>query len=52
MTRILLKHEEFKKNKVKIKDKNTIELIDELLVQMAKLEMKIGYLILEYRHAS
>ena len=35
-----------------MQDKSIKELIDKLLVQMAKLEMEIGDLILEYRHAS
>jgi len=34
------------------KDSKTKETIDELLTQMAKLEMEIGDLILEHRHAS
>ena len=34
------------------KDTKTKEILDELLVQMAKLEMEIGDLILEHRHAS
>ena len=33
-------------------DAKTKEIIDELLTQMAKLEMEIGDLILEHRHAS
>ena len=34
------------------KDTKTKEILDELLVQMAKLEMEIGDLILEHRYAS
>ena len=33
-------------------DTKTRETLDELLTQMAKLEMEIGDLILEHRHAS
>jgi len=33
-------------------DTTTRETLDELLTQMAKLEMEIGDLILEHRHAS
>jgi len=34
------------------KNSKTKEVLDELLTQMAKLEMEIGDLILEHRHAS
>ena len=34
------------------KDSKTKEMLDNLLTQMAKLEMEIGDLILEHRHAS
>ena len=34
------------------KDTKTKEMLDKLLTQMAKLEMEIGDLILEHRHAS
>ncbi len=34
------------------KDSKTKKILDELLTQMAKLEMEIGDLILEHRHAS
>ena len=35
-----------------MKDKKTKTLLDELLIQMAKLEMEIGDFILEHRHVS
>jgi hypothetical protein len=34
------------------KNSKTKKILDELLTQMAKLEMEIGDLILEHRHAS
>ena len=36
----------------KSEDAKTKKILDELLTQMAKLEMEIGDLILEHRHAS
>jgi len=39
-------------NQLSSEDTKIKEILDELLTQMAKLEMEIGDLILEHRHVS